>query len=120
MAVPCSFRPASIPRKGHTRGTGTWDDRWRAPGRRKAPVVVVAEQNPQRPEAGSHVSLGELGDAALMYARNDIPIFPVWNPTENGGCACPKGLDCPHPAKHPITRRGFKEATTDLDIVRMW
>lgn len=79
------------------------------------------ERNPHRVGSGPHVSsLGKLGDAALSYARNGVPVFPVWSPTENGGCACPKGLDCPRPAKHPITSRGFKDATTDPDIVRVW
>ena len=82
--------------------------------------MATSDRNPQRAETGTQESLGQLGDAALIYARNDIPVFPVWNPTEDGGCACPRGLDCPHPGKHPITRRGFKDASTDPDIVRMW
>jgi putative DNA primase/helicase len=62
-------------------------------------------------------------EAALMYAGNEVPIFPVWNPTENGGCACPKGLDCPSAAKHPLeflVPHGMRDATTDPDRVREW
>jgi putative DNA primase/helicase len=65
----------------------------------------------------------EMMDAALHFARNDIPIFPVWNPTENGGCACPKGLDCSSPANHPIgflVPQGLRDATTDPDQIRDW
>lgn len=65
----------------------------------------------------------EMMEAALHYARNDIPIFPAWNPTENGGCACPKGLDCSRPAKHPIgllVPQGLRDATTDPDQIREW
>jgi putative DNA primase/helicase len=65
----------------------------------------------------------EMMEAAVHYARNDIPIFPVWNPTENGGCACPKGLDCSQPAKHPIgplVPHGLQDATTDPEQVRQW
>jgi hypothetical protein len=74
---------------------------------------------------GDAASVGEseLMEAALRYARYGIPIFPVWNPTENGGCACPKGLDCSHPAKHPIgplVPHGLHDATTDLDQIREW
>jgi putative DNA primase/helicase len=65
----------------------------------------------------------EMMEAALHYAHNDIPIFPVWNPTENGGCACPKGLDCSRPAKHPIgflAPHGLHDATPDPDQIREW
>jgi hypothetical protein len=64
-----------------------------------------------------------LGETALHYARNDRPIGPAWNPTENGGCACPRGLDCPDPAKHPIgflVPQGLRDATTDPDQIREW
>ena len=84
---------------------------------------MAADRNPQRAETGTQVSLGQLGDAALMYARSGVPVFPVWGPTEDGGCACPRGLDCSQPAKHPmgdLATRGFKDATTDLGVVRDW
>ena len=66
---------------------------------------------------------GEMLEAALGYARRGWPIFPVWYPTADGGCACPKGLDCPSPAKHPmgdLVPRGLKNATTDPDLIRAW
>jgi hypothetical protein len=62
-------------------------------------------------------------EAALAYAEMDWPVFPVWNPSQDGGCACPKGLDCPSPAKHPLgdlVPRGVKNATTDPDTIRNW
>ena len=65
----------------------------------------------------------EMMESAVHYARNGIPVFPVWNPTENGGCACPKGLDCSRPAKHPIgplVPHGLHDATTDPDQIREW
>jgi Bifunctional DNA primase/polymerase, N-terminal len=73
-------------------------------------------------EAASKVE-SEMMAAALLYAQNDVPIFPVWNPTENGGCACPIGLDCPAPAKHsiePLVPQGLRDATTDPDQIREW
>jgi putative DNA primase/helicase len=85
--------------------------------------MATSEQDSRRVGSEAHVSLGELGKAALHYARNDIPIFPVWNPMENGGCACPKGLDCSSPAKHPIgflVPHGLRDATTDPDQIRDW
>jgi hypothetical protein len=60
-------------------------------------------------------------EAALHYANYSMPIFPAWNPTENGGCACPKGLDCQNAAKHPIgflVPHGLHDATTDPDQIR--
>ena len=62
-------------------------------------------------------------EAALGYAKRGWPVFPVWNPTEDGGCGCRKGLDCPRPAKHPmgdLVSSGLKSATTDPEIVRGW
>jgi hypothetical protein len=74
---------------------------------------------------GTTASEGELEmmEAAVHYARYAIPIFPVWNPTEHGGCACPKGIDCSQPAKHPIgflAPHGLQDATTDLDQIQEW
>ena len=63
---------------------------------------------------------GSMLEAALYYANVGWPVFPVWGSTEEGGCACRKGLDCPRPAKHPITDRGFKDATTDRETIRRW
>jgi hypothetical protein len=60
-------------------------------------------------------------DAALEYARQNVPVFPVWWP--NGvGCACGKP-DCPNAGKHPIgalVPRGFRDGTTDAAVIRGW
>jgi putative DNA primase/helicase len=64
-----------------------------------------------------------LGEAALAYARSGVPVFPVWGPTEEGGCACPDGLDCSRAAKHPVgafVPNGLKNATTDPQTIRAW
>jgi putative DNA primase/helicase len=64
-----------------------------------------------------------LMEAALMYAGNDVPIFPVWNLGEYGGCECPNGPFCQNAAKHPIgflVPHGLRDATTDPDKVREW
>jgi putative DNA primase/helicase len=85
--------------------------------------MATSEQNSRRVGSEARVSLGELGEAALHYARNDLPIFPIWNPTENGGCACPHDLFCRNAAKHPIeplVPHGLQDATTDPDRIREW
>lgn len=59
-------------------------------------------------------------DAALDLARRGMAVFPVWWPSPDGKCACPKG-DCKRPGKHPITGNGFKNASTDpAQIARWW
>ena len=49
--------------------------------------------------------------AARPYAARDWPVFPLHTMTPSG-CSCGKP-DCPDPGKHPWTRNGFKDATTD-------
>ena len=56
--------------------------------------------------------------AALWYARNGIPVFPLHWP-KGGTCSC-REQDCPHPGKHPLTPHGFKDATTDPEVVEGW
>ena len=59
-------------------------------------------------------------EAALEYAGRGWPVFPTWGAIEEGGCMCPKGLDCTRAAKHPMTTKGFKDATTDQETIRDW
>jgi hypothetical protein len=42
-------------------------------------------------------------EQALKYARADMPIFPCWSGT-----------------KIPITKHGFKDASTNEDVIREW
>lgn len=58
--------------------------------------------------------------AALRYAKNDMGIFPVYEIGSNGYCACDKGKDCSSPGKHPRTKAGSLEATTDVEQVKKW
>ncbi len=56
--------------------------------------------------------------AALAYARRAWAVLPCHHPT-SGGCSC-AGSGCTSPAKHPRTRRGLHDATTELGAVRRW
>jgi P4 family phage/plasmid primase-like protien len=59
-------------------------------------------------------------EVALAHAARGWAVFPVHAPTPDGECDCGK-VDCEHPAKHPATPRGFKDATTDPQLIReMW
>lgn len=56
--------------------------------------------------------------AAIEYANLGWPVVPLHHWT---GTACSCGnTDCPSPAKHPRTRHGLKDATTDPATIRTW
>ena len=57
-------------------------------------------------------------EVALEYAQRGWPVFPVHHPIK-GKCSC-GWQDCSNPAKHPMTRNGLKDATTDLKQIRSW
>lgn len=56
--------------------------------------------------------------AALEYAKKGIQVFPCYEINPAGDCAC--GKDCTSPGKHPRTRSGVKEATTDTKKIIDW
>jgi hypothetical protein len=64
-------------------------------------------------------------DAALSYAAQGIPVYPVHWPRHildgvSLACSCSRGPACDRPAKHPLVRHGVKEATTDADRIGRW
>lgn len=46
-------------------------------------------------------------------------IFPVYG-IDRGKCTCRDGAKCQSPGKHPRTRYGVKDATNDIETVRVW
>ena len=58
-------------------------------------------------------------ESALAYARRGWLVFPVFEATEDGHCACGR-TDCRDPGKHPRTFHGVKEATTDAATIQAW
>ena len=56
--------------------------------------------------------------ALWMAAELDFPVFPIFE-MQNGACSCGKA-SCEHAGKHPRTRHGLKDATTDPDQIREW
>ncbi|SFM74550.1 bifunctional DNA primase/polymerase [Nitrosomonas communis] len=58
-------------------------------------------------------------EAALNYAREGIPVFPVHGINDSGACTCGKS-DCTHPGKHPINKGGHKNATADEQQINQW
>lgn len=56
--------------------------------------------------------------AALWFAEHGFGVFSVWSTDVSGMCRCPAGRACDHPGKHPITQRGFLDATQDPARIR--
>jgi hypothetical protein len=57
--------------------------------------------------------------AALYYAKRGLKVFPAYEISSSGKCAC-GAADCHSPGKHPRTKDGFKSATTDVDQIKAW
>jgi replicative DNA helicase len=56
--------------------------------------------------------------AALALAAEGVGIFPCHRVTEDG-CTCGE-LNCKSPGKHPRTKNGSKDATTDRATIELW
>ena len=70
----------------------------------------------KRPGSGRHQNA--LSQAALTYAGLGWYVFPL-HTVRAGRCSCGQA-QCANPGKHPRTRRGFKNATNDVDTIRNW
>ena len=57
-------------------------------------------------------------DFALSYAGYGIPVFPL-HPIRNEKCGCTDPT-CDRAGKHPLTKNGLKDATTDEKQIRSW
>src|SRR3972149_3759493 len=58
-------------------------------------------------------------DYALWYARQGWPVFPMHS-LRDGRCTCRHGSKCDCPGKHPRTRHGRNNATTDERTIWRW
>lgn len=62
---------------------------------------------------------GEMVQAALSYARDGWPVFPLHH-ASGGRCSC-GDAECGSPGKHPLSPHGFKDATKDPAKIRsLW
>src|SRR4051794_10601547 len=57
--------------------------------------------------------------AALSYAVVGWPVLALHTPTRDGGCTC-RRADCSSPGKHPGTRHGHRDASTDPAQITVW
>ena len=69
--------------------------------------------SPLRNIAGS----ASLLDSAIGYAARGWPVLPLHAIVE-GRCTCNKS--CRSPGKHPRTRSGLKDASTDPGVINRW
>jgi len=60
-----------------------------------------------------------LETAALAYASGGLHVFPLHSIALDGHCTCGNS-DCKSPGKHPRTRHGVSDATTDNDQIIAW
>lgn len=67
----------------------------------------------------SAAALSDLGRAAVKLAAAGRLVFPCHALTDAGACTC-GNTDCSSPAKHPRTRAGLKEASSDVEHVAEW
>lgn len=63
-------------------------------------------------------TLPKMHASALTYARWGWRVFPLHTP-RGSGCSCGSAT-CGNAGKHPRTRHGFKEATTDDAQIAAW
>lgn len=56
---------------------------------------------------------------ALFYAQLGWAVLPVNYITPESTCSCCKA-ECSSPGKHPLTKHGFKDATTEPEQIRQW
>ncbi len=64
--------------------------------------------------------MNPLLEAALGRSRVGPCVLPIWWTDDDGLCQCPKAAACPSPGKHPLTKNGLDDATSDPDTIQGW
>lgn len=75
-----------------------------------APVTTLFAESPVLPSS--------MRVRALYYARNGWHVFPL-HTARDGECSCGKS-GCENAGKHPRTRHGLSDATTDATLIERW
>ena len=57
--------------------------------------------------------------AAITYARRGWPVAPAHSTRRDGSCSC-SDTNCDRIGKHPRTRHGLTDATTNEEAIREW
>jgi len=75
------------------------------------------QSNPPARHAVTDVSALDLAGWAVRYATSALAVLPLHS-VRDGRCTC--GKACKSPGKHPLTRNGKDDATTDPTQVTTW
>lgn len=59
-------------------------------------------------------------ETALSYAKAGEPILPLWWTDSEGNCACGAAAGKCKPGKHPLTRNGLHDASTETKVIGEW
>jgi putative DNA primase/helicase len=88
-------------------------------GRKKQPegVSLANIENDRHSDPTPADPPNQVRDAALEYAREGLAVLPLHSP-RGGGCSCRR--PCTNVGKHPRTKHGLNDATTDPDVIRRW
>ena len=79
-------------------------------------ISPSCDDTTNEPQAGHDDSLVL---QALEYARMGWPVFPVHTILASGDCSCGNPR-CARRGKHPRTKNGHKNATTNEDKIQEW
>lgn len=79
---------------------------------------LAVAPNSSSPRMKMEGELSELGRAAIWYTQQGFPVFPLHS-VQEGRCSC-GNRQCSSPGKHPRTKRGLNDATTDETAIRAW
>ena len=58
-------------------------------------------------------------ETARYYVSVGFHVLPLHNAVAGGGCSCGR-TNCQSPGKHPRTKRGVKDASTDPKQIEAW
>jgi hypothetical protein len=74
-------------------------------------VAILAKNTPP--------TNNRLLEAALGYAALGLAVIPLYQPI-GGGCSCRRVAKCDSPGKHPRTKNGVKDGSTDPAVIHKW
>jgi hypothetical protein len=89
--------------------------RWNECGARD---LTIRNANEQIEQPSVSTKSNDVLTAALSYAGRGWHVIPLHNPTQDG-CSC-KSQKCHSVGKHPRTRHGLKDASTNTNQIRKW
>ena len=89
----------------------------------KTPILQFSENDFLNAKESIRESDNSLLNSALHYASFGCPVFPVHSIIVKDGvtrCSCLRWRDCNAQGKHPRTRYGLKDASSDEKEIREW